>query len=197
MIKRMRRFISDKILGFPESDQPTGIPVYFDVLHEVHDRRQFQSEGHFVPGLRERDAEGNLTLLPRKWEGSKVHALTLMTEGGKQVFRIVNPYTNEPQSAFRALSDSREDAEILLRDQIRQGFWAAQSALQIASFNADQARRTKDERDRLVAGLLQRGMGKDLSEILGIGEAAVAEFQRQEASADLKAKVEDLLRGTN
>ncbi len=175
MIKRLRQLFA------APTKMPKGIPVYFEVEHEVHDKKQFQEEGHFVPALRELDAEGNFTRAPREWKGGNVHALTLKSPDGTQ--------------RLRALSDSHADAARMLGNQIRETLEALYRERELVSFNADQARKTKDERDRLVQLLLSRGMQKELSETLGIGEAAVVEFQRREAELKESGEVENLLRG--
>ena len=156
------------------------IPVYFECEYEIHPLKKFQAEGHFVPALRERDALGQSTMQPRKWKGNHVHALTLF-DSEKQI--------------IRALSDSREDAERILGEQLRQAFYGAQRALAIVGFNSDQARLVKDERDRLVSYMIANGKPEDLSKALGIGEAAVEEFKQAEKSPLLRARVDAMLGG--
>jgi len=145
----------------------TSVPVNFEVEYEIHELKKFQDEGHFVPAIRQRDAKGNETMQPRPWKGKHVHALTLFGPGGNQI--------------LRALSDSRQEADRLLQSQIIANFWGAQKSLEIAEFNADQARKTKDERDRLVAWMVRNAKPEDLAQVLGIAEAAVDEFKRKEA----------------
>ncbi len=158
----------------------TRVPVHFECSYEIHPLKTFQAEGHFVPALRERNALGEATMQPRKWKGNQVHALTLCDGAGMQL--------------LRALSDSREDAERLLGDQLRQSFYGAQRSLAIVGFNADQARKTKDERDRLAAWMLEHHPA-EFSRVLGIAEAAVAEYQQAEKSPALKARIESMLAG--
>ena len=118
---------------------------------------------------------------PRKWKGAHVHALTLNTPtSGAQV--------------LRALSDSREDAERILGDQIRSAFWGAQSALQIAGLAADQARKSKDERDRLAHWMLEH-QPQEFARVLGIAEAAVEEFKAASQSPGLRAATDRMLNG--
>lgn len=164
---------------FSKTKRKTEIPVKFEAEYEIHELKTFQSEGHFVPALRELDAAGNSTMLPRKWKGTHVHALTLFAAGGKQTLRV--------------LSDSREDAERMLGNELRSCFWNAQAALDIVSFNADQARKSKDERDRLAAWMLEHHP-QEFARVLGIAEAAIAEYQAQEKSPALKARLDALLR---
>ena len=152
---------------FSKTKRKTEVPVKFEVEYEVHELRKFQAEGHFVPALRELDAEGAPTMLPRPWQGNHVHALTLSAAGGKQTLRV--------------LSDSREDAERMLGAQIRSNFWNSQAALDIVQFNTDQARRSKDERDRLAGWMLQYHP-EEFARVLGIAEAAVEEFKAKEAA---------------
>jgi hypothetical protein len=168
------------------------ISVDFEVEYQVDPRDKFQREGHFVPALRERDAEGNSTPQPRTW-GPEVHALTLLTPGG-DVARVKDSATGKEQSLSRALSDSLEDAERILAEQIRDQFWAAQRALAIVGFNANQARKVKDERDRMAAWMLEHHPA-EFARVLGIAEAAVAEYQAQEKSPELRAYVEAILDG--
>lgn len=165
---------------FSKTKRKTEIPVKFEVEYEIHELKKFQAEGHFVPALRELDANGNPTMLPRTWKGKHLHTLTLFAAGGKQT--------------LRALSDSREDAEKILGAQIRSAFWNAQAALDIVGFNADQARKSKDERDRLAAWMLEHHP-QDFARVLGIAEAAVAEYQAQEKSPALKARIDSMLGG--
>lgn len=159
----------------------TIIPVLFECKYEIHPLKKFQDEGHFVPAIRERDANGNETRQPRKWKGSQVHALTLFDSEGAQV--------------LRALSDSREDAGRILGDQIRMNFWGLIRALKIAGLNTDQARKVKDERDRLTAWMLQHAPPAEFAKVLGIAEAAVAEYQAQEKSPELRGKIDSMLNG--
>ncbi len=127
--------------------------MHFECSYEIHTLKTFQNEGHFVPALRERNALGEATMQPRKWKGNQVHALTLCDGAGVQL--------------LRALSDSREDAERLLGDQLRQSFYGAQRSLAIVEF----------------------------SRVLGIAEAAVAEYQQAEKSPALKARIDSMLAG--
>lgn len=159
----------------------TKIPVQFEVEYEIHPLKQFQADGHFVPAIRERDAQGNETRQPRKWKGSQVHALTMFCPStGKQI--------------LRALSDSREDAERILAASVEGMFWGVQSALANRTFNADQARRVKDERDRMAAWMLEHHP-TEFARVLGIAEAAVAEYQAQEKSPALKKRIAEMLNG--
>ena len=160
----------------------TEVPVKFEVQYEVHDKKKFQAEGHFVPAVRERDAHGEPTMQPRKWKGTQVHALTLSGPNGCQT--------------LRALSDSREESERILGEQIRRNFWGTQKAIQIVEFNAEQARRVKDERDRLVAYMLSKGLLTELSEALGIAEAAIEEFRKQETKLALEDARRDVAKYT-
>ncbi len=170
------------------SKRKTRAVVSFDVLYEVHQLKKFQAEHHFVPAIRERDAEGNPTMKPRKWRGGSVHALTLLDGAGQE------PHKTKSQSTARALSDSREDAEKIFAEQIRLGFYAQLRALEQVEFQADQARRTKDERDRMAAWMAQHHP-KELADILGIGQAAVEEYKRSQADPTLKASVDAMLNG--
>ncbi len=163
--------------------------VPFPVLYETHDLKTFQAEGHFVPAIRLRDAEGNATRLPRAWKGAVVHALTLLDPITQ------TPHRTQGQSTARALSDSREDAERIFADQIREGFYGTLRALDVTAFNADQARRVKDERDRLVAWMVRNQEPRVLAEVLGIAESAVEEYKRAENDPALKAKVDAMLTG--
>lgn len=176
---------------FSKTNRNTEIPVKFPVLYEVHPLKEFQAEGHFVPAIRERDAQGNPTMQPRKWKGTQVHALSLIDPETGTPARITDPQTGKDQAVARALSDSREDAERILSDQIRNAVLAASRSTAIANFAMEQARRVKDERDRLVNYMLANG--QNLGAALGIAEAAVEEFKRQEADPALKSKVNELL----
>ena len=160
----------------------TPVVVYFKAEYENHPLKSFQADGHFVPGLREEDAEGNATRQPRKWKGTRVHALTLKDADGKQI--------------LRSLADSEKTAGLMLAKLIQENFWGAQRALAIAEFNAEQARKVKDERDRLVAWMLANGQSHGVSQALGIAEGAVEEYRAKEAAlrAD-PSPVNELLRG--
>lgn len=152
----------------------TRIPVQFEVEYEISPLKKFQADGHFVPAMRARDAEENLTMQPRPWKGAHLHALNLFNAAGVQVCRSV--------------ADSREECERLLSAQIREQFFSTTRALEIVAFNADQARRVKDERDRLVAYIIATGRPEDLAKALGIAEAAVAEFVAKEAELQAEAR---------
>ena len=102
---------------------------------------------------------------PRKWKGAQVHCLTMFLLGEKQI--------------LRALADSREEAEKILGTQICEAFTGAHMALNIVQFNADQAAKSKDERDRMAAWMLQFHP-QDFARILGIAEAAVEEYRAKE-----------------
>lgn len=172
----------------------TKTPVTFAVLYEVNGVKEFQAEGHFVPALRSRDAEGKQTMQPRKWKGANVHALTLLDASG-QVLRTKNPTTGELQSTARALSDSREEAELIIADQIREGFYGQTRALAIIEFSAEQARRVKDERDRLVGWMIAHAPPAELAKALGIAEAAVEEYKHSITDPNLKSSVDRMLEG--
>lgn len=145
----------------------TQVPVKFEVEYEIHERKKFQAAGHFVPAVRERDAQGNQTSQPRRWKGAHVHALTVFAPTGEQL--------------LRALSDSRADAELQLGDLIRASFWGSMKALDIAGLNVEQARKSKDERDRLAAWMLQHAPA-EFARVLGIAEAAVEEYRAKESA---------------
>jgi len=169
--------------------QNTRIPVAFPALYEAHPIKEFQAEGHFVPAIRERDAEGNSTMKPRKWKGATVHCLTLLDASAR------DPHKTKSQSTARALSDSRDDAEKIFSEQIRNGFYAQLRALEQVEFQADQARRVKDERDRMAAWMAHHHP-RELADILGVGEAAVEEYKRSQRDPVLKASVDAMLKGT-
>ncbi len=160
----------------------TRIPVQFEVEYEISPLKKFQADGHFVPAMRARDAKGMQTMQPRHWKGAHVHALNVFDAQGTQVCRSV--------------ADSREEAERLLSAQVREQFFSSLRTIEIVHFNADQARRVKDERDRLVAYMVANGRPEDLAKALGIAEAAVAEYVAKEAALQADpAPVESLLRG--
>lgn len=146
----------------------TRIPVQFEVEYEISPLKKFQSDGHFAPAMRARDAKGNLTMQPRAWKGALVHALNLFDAAGAQVCRSV--------------ADSREECERLLSAQTREQFFSSLRTIEIVSFNADQARRVKDERDRLVNWMIAHAPVNELAKALGIAEAAVAEYLAKEAA---------------
>jgi hypothetical protein len=172
----------------------TEVLVRFEVEHKVHPLKKFQAEGHFVPAIRERDADGNETPQPRKWKGAQVHALSLIDPETGEPARVVDPNTGKDQALARALSDSRQDAEKILGGQIRNQFWASRRALAIMGFNSDQARRVKDERDRMAAWMLEHHP-QEFSRVLGIAEAAVEAFKAEEKSPALKAGLHKILQG--
>lgn len=160
----------------------TRIPVQFEVEYEISLKKKFQQEGHFVPAMRARDAKGMLTMQPRPWKGVHVHALNVFDANGVQ--------------RCRSVADSREECEKLLASQIREQFFSNFRTLDIVSFDADQARKVKDERDRLVSYMIANGRPEDLAKALGIKEAAVAEYVAKEAALQADPRpVESLLRG--
>jgi hypothetical protein len=180
--------------GSPMKTNTDSIAVPFLVRYEVHDVVAFRKAGHqSIPALRYRDAEGNRTSTERKWVGKQAHVLTLLTPLG-QIATIPDVKNKERPVAY-AISDSRADAECEFREQVTAIFFNSQTALQLAGINADQARKTKEERDKLLLWMQRFAKPEDIANVLGIAEAAVAEYQRQMADPALPGKVDELLRG--
>jgi hypothetical protein len=105
------------------------LQVEFACDYETHPLDDFQEGGHFVPGMT--DVEQRR----REWQGDTVHVLVLKHKGG-QVLRV--------------LADSLEEAERLMRDNIKStlfGLWLAQTQTE---FSYDQMKRLVDR-----AGLVQ------------------------------------------
>lgn len=77
------------------------VPVSIEVKLEIHNRAEFQKEGHFVCGLKDR----NNPILQRPWEGELVYILTWYNPHGGQMLRV--------------MSDSPEGADLLMADAVR------------------------------------------------------------------------------
>lgn len=169
------------------------ITTEWKCLYEVHNRLEFQSDGHSIPALRYKDAEGNPTNRERKW-GNEVHALTLLGPDGNPVtVRDVN--TGKEYSLCRALSDTLVDADRMMSELIASTFFAQKKALDVVAFTAEQLRKCSDERTQLMNWMLSHGKAEDLEQAIGIRAAAVEDFKRQSLSPQLRADVEAKLGG--
>jgi hypothetical protein len=98
----------------------------FECAYEVHDKTTFQSEGHFVSGLK--DSNG----FRRQWEGDEVHVLTLRHQG---------------EQVLRMMADSLEEVSKLMAAEIKQSFVALWTAQFLQGFSHDAFVR---QRDRLA-----------------------------------------------
>jgi len=140
--------------------------VPFQVLYELHPLKAFQEAGHFVPALRERTATGQQTRQPRKWKGKMAHCLTLLDPHTGEPARLAGSKGGMDESEVciaRVISDSLEDAERLFADTMAETFFGQKRALEIVSFNAEQLRKSADERTQLLNALLSNG-GRALAE---------------------------------
>jgi len=116
----------------PNQDVPevfAFVSIPFMAQSEVHDRKQFQAEGHWVSGLT--DDKG----FRRPWQGDKVYILTLRRQG---------------EIVARAQGDSAEDVKRRMSQNLEGLFWAMWTAqqLQVGDQGAFQA--LKDKVDRLA-----------------------------------------------
>ena len=94
------------------------VSLSFDVSMEIHNRAQFQKEGHFVCGLK--DANGH----ERPWQGDLLYVLTLWHMKGAQHWGNGTPQHlgeghNTPVQVLRVMADSPEAADQLMQDGIR------------------------------------------------------------------------------
>lgn len=153
------------------------LKIPFKVKYEIHDRKKFQSEGHFVPALREEDAEGNPTRKPREWSGNEVHCLTLVNADGE-------PAKFEGQSVCRVLSDSLADAERLFRRTFEETFWSNLKALENISFQGQQLVKSCKERTDLMNWMLSNGHRKEAEEILAQSYRVTTESGTRIVSSD-------------
>lgn len=92
--------------------------VSFEVSLEIHNRAQFQKDGHFVCGLK--DLNGH----ERPWEGELLYVMTLWHMQGAQHWGNGTPQHlgeghNTPVQVLRVMGDSPEVASQLMADGIR------------------------------------------------------------------------------
>ena len=143
----------------------------FPVLYESHTLKAFQEAGHFVPALRERTATGQQTRQPRKWKGKLAHCLTLLDPVTKEPAKLAGSKGGMDESEVciaRVISDSLADAERLFADVMLETFYGQKRALEIVSFNAEQLRKSADERTQLLNALLNNGMRPQAEEALAM-----------------------------
>lgn len=186
----MKKFL--KALRESKTERTFSVP--FEVLHETHDKETFQREGHWVPALRERDANGLLTPKEREWKGATVHAMTLLGSDGKPVM-FADPSTSKNDSMCRVVSDSLEDAERLMEDCIRDAFFANKRSLEVLGDTFQQLRKASEERTNLMNWMLSNGHRDDVANVLGIATAAIEDFQRANADPKIKKAVEMMKNG--
>jgi hypothetical protein len=103
--------------------------------YEVHDKTAFQTEGHFVSGLK--DSNG----FRRQWEGDEVHILTLRHQG---------------EQVLRMMADSLEEVSKLMTAEIKQSFIALWTAQFLQGFSHDAFVRQRDRLAELQAFIDQQ-----------------------------------------
>lgn len=138
-------------------DNEVTIQVPFTFIHEAHDTLSFQKEGRMLPTLRHRDWEGQPDWTPagvRTW-GPTVHILRLPCPG------------TADQNVIRSLSDSFEDAQRIVSEQLPQilyGTWTAQ-------FVRDtQREELQSQRDRAIQWIREKHGDRAVAEALGASE---------------------------
>lgn len=174
------------------------LSVRFHVQHQIENLQEFQAGGHSVPAQRRRDAEGNLTQQPRDWQGSEVHAFSLCypTEP-HQVATLENPFTGKTETFCRVVADTADEAAMLMFDAVRSTVFTLKHQAELATFHAEQLRKSTDQRTRLMNWMISHGHGAELSEALGETgvKEALAEVLNAESDPVMRKTVETLLRG--
>lgn len=138
------------------------VTVFFEAEHEVHAKKKFQDDGHFVPAMRKRDANGQPTMKERPWKSREVHALNLFA------FTMENGQRVKQEQVARSVADSLTEASTLLSEQITNTFWAMYNALKIAGQSQDAYRALMRERDALLAYACEKHEAKQPGEVLMI-----------------------------
>jgi len=118
--------------------------VPFALKHEIYNLKQFQKDGHFVPGLT--DDEGRR----RQWKGTEVHVLELR-QGEQQILRV--------------LSDSLPSAQELMAQRIQDEFFRLATQEQRAKFSYDAYMRVNFEHGLMKAALRRHGLDNELRDI--------------------------------
>lgn len=100
-----------------QSTSKQSVSVPFEVELEIHNRSEFQKEGHFVCGLK--DWPNNPTI-ERPWRGDLLYLYTFLNpHGWSRKTQDIDGNISETPFLFRAMSDSPEDAARILSDAIR------------------------------------------------------------------------------
>ena len=107
----------------------------FECEYEVHELQTFQSDGHFVSGLK--DDNG----FRRQWETDEVHVLTLRHKG---------------EQVLRMMADTLEEVSRLMSSEIQSTFLGLWTAAFVRGFNYEQFRRQNDRVNELQTFIDER-----------------------------------------
>jgi hypothetical protein len=162
-----------------QTEQQT-ITTGFVCAYEVHDKTTFQSEGHFVSGLKDENG------FRREWIGEEVHILTLSHQG---------------QQVLRMMADSLEEVSKLMAANVQQTFLGLWTAQFLQGFSHDAFVRQRDRlaelqafideqyaaeikrgqhgvfQDSIAAAMYYMGQERELK----AGEASIADANKRES----------------
>jgi hypothetical protein len=119
----------------------TVVSVPFDCELEIHNREQFQKDGHMLFNLyAPNPVEGQPDVL-RPWDGTNVYAIRLMYKGA-QVHRV--------------MSDSLEDAKRLMTEGLRNLTLVTFAVQSVQAFDRQQFERLNRERVEFAQWISER-----------------------------------------
>lgn len=141
--------------------KPLTVIAEFQVLYVVHpSRKKFQSDGHFLAGLKDNRGER------REWRGREVHVLTL---GHKE------------EHVLTIMSDSLADVKRLMGEEIARHFFAMFTADYNRQFTYDAFQAVNAERNKLKDYLIGKGEEETVRALLG-GAISLAKTEPQEVA---------------
>lgn len=110
------------------------IDAYFQVEAEQHVLEAFQNARHFVPGLKDENG------FRRDWQGDEVHILTLRFDGNSPLLA--------GQQILRVIADSPQEVSRMMRQAIKETFFAQWTAQQAASSSYEDWRLLNEKRNQ-------------------------------------------------